>query len=361
MAIPTYDQFVDPLLRLLGRHPDGVQTQPAYEELAKQIGLSAEERQKLLPSGLQPVYQNRIGWAHDRLKRAGASSSPRRGLWRITATGQEFLARYAKNPFTLEDLQRQFSLVGGEIPDPTIRIGTLPSAVRLPVTVNRDTSVREAVTQMLLRDYSQLPVVQGERTILGVVSWKSIGRAQLLGGPVDWVRECMDEQVEKAADDADLFQVLEKIIVNDFVLVVDKESRVSGIVTVSDVSQQFREMSEPYLLLGSIENQIRHLIAGKFSLETLKAIRKPGDDREIGGLFDFTFAEYVALLGNETNWKRLGLSIDRKIFVSALERVREIRNAVMHFDPDLEDESVYELRDVARLLQTIVPRSLRAR
>jgi CBS domain-containing protein len=357
MAIPTYDKFVDPLLRLLARNPDGVHTQPAYQELATQIGLTAEEMQKRLPSGLQPVYQNRIGWAHDRLKRAGASSSPRHGLWRITAAGQKFLARYSDKPFALEDLQREFSLVGGDIPDPTIRIGTLPSAVRAPVTVNRDTSVREAVTQMLLRDYSQLPVVHGERTILGVVSWKSIGRAQLLGRSVEWVRECMDEHIDKVADDADLFQVLEKIIANDFVLVVDKESRVSGIVTVSDVSQQFREMSEPYLLLGSIENQIRRLIAGKFPLETLKAVRKPGDDRAIAGLFDLSFGEYVALLGNETNWKRLNLAIDRKTFVNALERVREIRNAVMHFDPDLEYESVHELRDVARLLEAVVPRA----
>src|SRR5687767_12597353 len=130
MAIPTYDQFVEPLLRLLGRHPDGVQTQHAYEELSLQIGLTDQEREKRLPSGLQPVYQNRIGWAHDRLKRAGASASPRRGLWRITAAGQKFIIRHANNTFTLEDLQREFSLVGGDVPDPTIRIGALPSAIR---------------------------------------------------------------------------------------------------------------------------------------------------------------------------------------------------------------------------------------
>jgi restriction system protein len=37
-----------------------------------------------LPSGAQLIYKNRAGWAHDRLKRAGLSSSSRRGSWKIT-------------------------------------------------------------------------------------------------------------------------------------------------------------------------------------------------------------------------------------------------------------------------------------
>jgi restriction system protein len=44
-------------------------------------------------SGAQPIYRNRAGWAHDRLKRAGLSSSPRRGSWQITQAGREFLER----------------------------------------------------------------------------------------------------------------------------------------------------------------------------------------------------------------------------------------------------------------------------
>ena len=59
MPVPTYDQFIEPLL----------------------------------PSGAQPIDRNRAGWAHDRLKRAGLSSSPRRGSWQITQAGREFLER----------------------------------------------------------------------------------------------------------------------------------------------------------------------------------------------------------------------------------------------------------------------------
>jgi restriction system protein len=59
MPVPTYDQFIEPLL----------------------------------PSGAQPIYRNRAGWAHDRLKWAGLSSSPRRGSWQITPAGRKFLER----------------------------------------------------------------------------------------------------------------------------------------------------------------------------------------------------------------------------------------------------------------------------
>jgi len=88
MAIPTYDRFIEPLLRLLATQPEGLPAREAHEALADRFGLVDADRQELLPSGAQAVYKNRIGWAHDRLKRAGLSSSPKRGLWQITPQGQ---------------------------------------------------------------------------------------------------------------------------------------------------------------------------------------------------------------------------------------------------------------------------------
>jgi CBS domain-containing protein len=355
MAIPNYEGFFEPLLRLLHERPEGVRTAEAYAELAKRASLTEPEREQLLPSGVQPVYENRISWAHYHLKRFGLSSSPRRGLWQITDAGKSFVARHQEH-FTLDTVQAEFSLVGGDVPNPTLRIGMLPAATRSVLPVKRDTPLREAITLMLLRDFSQLPVMQNERTVNGVVSWKTIGRRLVLKGPCDTVRECMDENVTLVRDDQPLFDVLDTIIQHDFVLVTDGQRRVSGIVTMSDVGEEFRDISEPYLLLGAIENQIRRLIAGKFSLETLRAVRSPDDTgRKIDGLFDLTFAEYASLLGKEENWKKLNLPVDRRTFITALDRVRQVRNDVMHFDPTLEEEAVRELRDFARLLRTITP------
>lgn len=101
MTVPTYDQFIEPLLRYLVENPDGVSAKLAHEEAANALGLTDEDRQQLLPSGAQPMYKNRAGWAHDRLKRAGLSSSPRRGFWRATADGIAF-AREHPAPFSAE-------------------------------------------------------------------------------------------------------------------------------------------------------------------------------------------------------------------------------------------------------------------
>ena len=105
MAIPTYDQFIEPLLRFLSSKPQGVSTSEVYAALADAVGLTDDEREQLLPSRRQPVYQNRIGWAHDRLKRAGMSQSRERGTWQLTDAGRTFLASHP-NTINDEDIEK---------------------------------------------------------------------------------------------------------------------------------------------------------------------------------------------------------------------------------------------------------------
>lgn len=90
MAVPTYDKFIEPLLRFLVTQSDAIPAKTASEQAALELGLTEEDRQQLLPSGTQQIYKNRTGWAHDRLKRAGLSSSPRRGYWKATDEGINF-------------------------------------------------------------------------------------------------------------------------------------------------------------------------------------------------------------------------------------------------------------------------------
>jgi restriction system protein len=97
MAVPTYDLFIEPVLRYLAAHPEGVPAKDAHEAAAAVLCVSDEDKQELLPSGAQPIYKNRAGWAHDRLKRAGLSSSPRRGTWKITQEGLDFVATHPES------------------------------------------------------------------------------------------------------------------------------------------------------------------------------------------------------------------------------------------------------------------------
>ncbi len=108
MGIPSFDQFIDPLFQLLGEHPDGLKTTQVYAALAARLGLSEAERAMLLPSRRQPVYQNRIGWAHDRLKRGALSHSLKRGVWCLTDAGRAECAKGALPTDTVRALAFDF-------------------------------------------------------------------------------------------------------------------------------------------------------------------------------------------------------------------------------------------------------------
>lgn len=101
MSVPTYDKFIEPVLRYLVQNPSGVRAREAHEAAADLLQLDDADRQLTVPTG-QPLYNNRAGWAHDRLKRAGLSSTPKRGLWKLTTEGMDFARA---NPGPLSDEQ----------------------------------------------------------------------------------------------------------------------------------------------------------------------------------------------------------------------------------------------------------------
>jgi restriction system protein len=80
-----------PLLRLAAggeiRVPD------ATERLADEFGLTAAEREQLLPSGRQRVLHNRVHWAKFYMGKAGLIASPRRGVFIATDEGRKLLAQ----------------------------------------------------------------------------------------------------------------------------------------------------------------------------------------------------------------------------------------------------------------------------
>lgn len=91
MSLPTYDQFIEPLLAHLATQTGPIHAQTVFSSLADSLSLSDEQRNERIPSGKQLTFHNRIGWANDRLKRAKFSVSPRRGYWQITDAGRDFL------------------------------------------------------------------------------------------------------------------------------------------------------------------------------------------------------------------------------------------------------------------------------
>jgi restriction system protein len=127
MSVPTYDRFIEPILRYLAEHPDGAVARDVHEAAARALQLTDADKQLLLASGNQPVYKNRAGWAHDRLKRAHLSSSPRRGFWKLTPEGADF-ARNHRAPLPDDEVERLASDFMDVRLRPQAEIGPLPSA-----------------------------------------------------------------------------------------------------------------------------------------------------------------------------------------------------------------------------------------
>jgi CBS domain-containing protein len=84
--------------------------------------------------------------------------------------------------------------------DPTYRIGNIASANKPVVDVKPDSLRAEAVTLMMAHDFSQLPVMQSEREVKGMISWASIGKKLVLNQAPVFVRDCMEPHFEISAD-----------------------------------------------------------------------------------------------------------------------------------------------------------------
>ena len=237
------------------------------------------------------------------------------------------------------------------------RIGMLEAANRPDeiVTITRDKTVEEAATLMIMHRYSQLPVTQNMRRVDEMISWRSMGWARASGRACEHVRDCL-EPVRTLDQDAPFFDAVDTITEREVVLVRGKDRTITGIVTTADLSREYHQKAEPFLLLEEVEDRIRALISRNLSEEEIKQARDPGDGkREIEGVGDLTFGEYVRLLESRENWDKLRLGIDRKLFVKLLNDVREVRNDVMHFRPDSsEPEDLDKVRMLRSLLEQLV-------
>ena len=127
-----------------------------------------------------------------------------------------------------------------------------------------------------------------------------------------------------------------------------------GSITAADMVPAFREMTEPFLLLSEIEHHVRGLIAPRFTPEELQEICCPDLTRELDSVDRMTFGDYVYLLQSPGQWDRLGLGSDGSAVMERMRRVNEIRNRVMHFDPDgIEPDDLEELRAFSRFLRRL--------
>ncbi|WP_154676339.1 CBS domain-containing protein [Amycolatopsis benzoatilytica] len=241
------------------------------------------------------------------------------------------------------------------LPDVEMRVGQVRSANVDVVSVSRDDSLEKARTLMMRHDFSQLAVMSGKRDLLGAVTWESIVDA-LLRSPEATVRDAM-RSAEVVPVEDNLLGRVQLIMDKGFVFVRAKDRTIQGIVTTTDLSQQFADLATPYFILGEIEQRLRRKIDDKFSSEEIASTKDQNDaDREIKSAADLTLGECARLLEAPANWERIDWRITRSIFIELLHKIRQVRNEVMHFSPDpLEPAQLADLEDLVRWLRKLEP------
>ncbi len=240
--------------------------------------------------------------------------------------------------------------------NPVQYIGLLDSANKLPVTVTREAKLKEAVTLMMMHNFSQLPVVSGSRTVHGAITWESIGYGLNNDCDSELVKDFISTDVTIVDFETPLLDAVSIILENQFVLVQKADKSLCGIVTLTDISIQFLKVSEPFILLEQIENHVRQILDGKFLVNELKEYCKIGNyEKEIEYIDDLSFGDYIRIIQKPENWNRLQLSIERIHFIKHLDKIREIRNDIMPFEPDgISAGQKEELIKMAKFLAEVV-------
>ena len=189
------------------------------------------------------------------------------------------------------------------------RIGKLVSANKSLVSVKPDDTIDKAISLMLMHGYSQLPVMTSEREVKGIINWASLGSRLALGKGCKLVSDCMVSHKEISYDTY-IFAAINDIISNRYVLIRNSANVICGIVTTSDLSLQFRQIAEPSLLLGEIENYIQRMIKDKYTVDELRAAcDSPESRKRIESVSNLTLGEYLRLLENPDNWDKLELHV----------------------------------------------------
>lgn len=234
--------------------------------------------------------------------------------------------------------------------DHGLTIGNLPSASKTVISIAPDASFEEAITLMLLEDYSQLAVMAGPRNLKGAVSWKSIAKARNANPHAKLSAAIF--KAERVPYNADLIAMLPLIQSKEFVFVLGVDNSVTGIVTLADVVEVYGQMASPFFMIGRIDQRLRRTIEAAFPMKTITDLCDREAEHGLCGYDQLTMGDYQRILENPQCWVKLGWRLDRKSFSARLDEIAKARNNLMHFNKDpLPGDVVSMLKNFLDLLQ----------
>ena len=245
------------------------------------------------------------------------------------------------------------------LPEPAFSVSELASANKEVAWINPDATIKKAYTMMLLSKYSQLVVASSKKPmqqdIKGIVSFKSIVKV-LMNGKTNTVNECIDSRVPIVQNDTDLKSVVTQLSEHDVVLVIGRDNRLQGIVTSWDLAEEFAGLVDPFKRIGEIEKRLQTLVRKRLGKDkAFKFLSEKGlsSDDPTAELDELTMGGLQRVLEFSDHWDALALPFDRKVFIYALNEVREYRNRLMHFRDPLTEVEMAKLTNFCDIVREI--------
>ena len=214
---------------------------------------------------------------------------------------------------------------------------------RQVVTIESNATVREALTKMVASDFSQLPIVDADGKLMGIISQQSItdtffhtrGKVPLYDIPVD---NCKATPITLPPE-ADVFEALRQMQDAPAVVVV-RDNKPIGIVTYFDTTNFFRDNNEGLMYVEDIEVGLRKYAEDVFPSDDMldaALIHVVGESKQNPGHpnkpYDkLSFYEQTQFLTHEKNWQYFEPYFKpRELFVTLMDEVRLVRNQLAHF------------------------------
>jgi CBS domain-containing protein len=217
-----------------------------------------------------------------------------------------------------------------------------------PLCVRHDETVRDALVQMMKYGYSQLPIVDADGNLSGIISEQAISRflyhlderASLL----DLTMDHFQEEIRTLTAGTDLFVALD-YLQREYAVVITEGRKPIGILTDYDMSLFFRNFSEGLIDVQDVEVTLRQYIESIFDtpakmqaalMRTLGADKrdptKPKLEYE-----KLSFNDQINIITTDDHWPKFEPFFRPKpFFIQLMESVNQIRNQLAHFRGQLD-------------------------
>lgn len=235
--------------------------------------------------------------------------------------------------------------------------------------VTKSASLKKAWTIMRSYGFSQLLVVNQKPStddlkysqVIGCFSWESFAVVSIRDGQNYSVDDSIEPFIERKESgkfvcvkyDEPVIDVAMKLQDHEYVIAKDDNDVVRAFVTPYDVSKLYLDLVKPYSELQKVEIFLRKMINRIPQEKIVECLQNHYKTDFKNGINSdrLEYSDYIILL--KKNWIQ-DLPLDKDCFLESLDRIRQLRNDVMHFNKTLSEEEVSFLSNFGGMLQECV-------